>query len=404
GPLTPPAARPDATCAPAPPAGVQTSEGIPTPAGHAPTTGTLRALTLMIDFPDVPGEGSARARFAEFFPRTADWYAAASYGALDYRAETPVGGWLRMPRTFASYGIARGAGYEPGYRRLVQDIAATADDKVDFSAYDLINVLVTPNAGPSAVDTVLSVTFAGVPGVPRADGVPLGNMSFVYSRQNDGSPGAAANAYRVLPHENAHSLGLPDLYTSEGGGAAGHWDIMSEDWGANNDFLGWHKRKLGWLDGDRQIDCATGSGSSHHTIRPLGRAGGPSGRTDAHPGSPARTPEDTEDTRLVYIPVTNNAGYAVEVRTQEGNDAAVCKPGVLVYWVDTRIGSGDGPVAIRDSTPNSGGCAHRSNVNAELTDATFGVGDTYTDERTGITVEVSARHADGAHHVTVTRP
>ena len=23
---------------------------------------------------------------------------------------------------------------------------------------------------------------------------------------------------------------------------------MSEDWGANNDLLGWHKWKLGWLD------------------------------------------------------------------------------------------------------------------------------------------------------------
>ena len=63
----------------------------------------------------------------------------------------------------------------------------------------------------------------------------------------------AETGYRVLPHENGHVFGLPDLYTREGGGAVGHWDIMSEDWGANNDLLGWHKWKLGWLDSDQVV-------------------------------------------------------------------------------------------------------------------------------------------------------
>ncbi|KAF4409755.1 M6 family metalloprotease domain-containing protein [Streptomyces lycii] len=465
GPAAEVLARPDATCAPVHAPGVQMSEGIPTPSGHAPTTGTLRALTLMIDFPDAQGEGRALDRFAEFFPETADWYERSSYGVLDYRAETPVRDWLRMPRPFASYGVERGARYEPGYRRLVQDLARAADRHVDFSAYDLINVLVTPNAGPSAVDTVLSVTFTGPPGVPHADGVPLDNMSFIYSRQDDGTTGAAENAYRVLPHENAHSLGLPDLYTGEGGRKAGHWDLMSEGWGANNDFLGWHKRKLGWLDEDREVGCAVGSGTSEHTLLPLNRrtdagasgpgasaapahpAGhpaahptskpaseprprpgsrtgsgsdsrpGPGSRSDARsdsrpgsgsrPGPGARPGTGTgagRGTKLLYVPVTGTAGYAVEVRTREGNDAVVCKPGVLVYWVDTRVDSGAGPVEVRDSAPRSGGCAQRSNVNAELTDAPFGVGETYRDARTGITVEVTGRNADGSHELKVSRP
>ncbi|MYR22920.1 M6 family metalloprotease domain-containing protein, partial [Streptomyces sp. SID6137] len=38
---------------------VQMSEGVPTPHGYARSTGTVHALTLMVDFSDAPGEGSA---------------------------------------------------------------------------------------------------------------------------------------------------------------------------------------------------------------------------------------------------------------------------------------------------------------------------------------------------------
>ncbi|MER5969232.1 M6 family metalloprotease domain-containing protein [Streptomyces sp. NPDC002055] len=375
-------AEPDAPCAPATVPGVQMSEGLPTPPGHSPSTGVLRSLNLMIDFPDAHGEGSPRARFDEFFPATADWYRTSSYGALEYRAEAPVMEWLRMPRSFVEYGVDRGVSYEPGYRQLAKDIAEAADARVDFGAYDVVNVLVTPNAGPSALDTVLSVTFAGIRDAPQADGVTLGHMSFVYSRQDDGSATAGLNAYRVLPHENAHALGLPDLYTAQGGTRAGHWDIMSEDWGANNDFLAWHKRKLGWLGG-KQVVCADGTGSSEHTISPLARPDG---------------------TKLVYVPVSGRTGYAVEVRTQEGNDAAVCKPGVLVYWIDTGVSSGEGPVTVKDSKPHSDGCTTRPNVNAELTDAPFAPGERMADSTTGITVEVIGSDASGNHRVRITRP
>lgn len=211
--------------------GVQMSEGVPTPAGYSRSTGTVRALNLMVDFSDAPGPGSAADRLGEFFPQTSQWFRTSSYGRLDYRPEAPVKDWLRMPLPFADYGIERGAPYEPGYRRLVQDIVTVADPEVDFSEYDLVNILVTPNAGPSALDTVLSVTFSGNGEAPEADGVPLANTSFVYSRQDDGSGSYARTGYRVLPHENGHVFGLPDLYTMDGGGAVGHWDIMSEDWG-----------------------------------------------------------------------------------------------------------------------------------------------------------------------------
>ncbi|MER7804663.1 M6 family metalloprotease domain-containing protein [Streptomyces parvulus] len=360
---------------------IQMSEGVPTTAGYAPSTGTVRALNLMVDFSDAPGEGEAIDRFAEFFPKTEEWFRTSSYGRLDYRPETPVRDWLRMPKSFAEYGIERGAPFEPGYRKLVQDLVAAADPEVDFRSYDLLNVLVTPNAGPSALDTVLSVTFAGNADAPVADGVPVANASFVYSRQDDGSGSYDETGYRVLPHENGHVFGLPDLYTQEGGGAVGHWDIMSEDWGANNDLLGWHKWKLGWLD-PSQVHCAATPGATDYTLTPLARKGGD---------------------KVVVVPLDGESGYAVELRTQEGNDETVCRPGVLVYKVDADVDTGMGPVKVYDSQRDSGGCTRGPNVHAELSDAAFVAGETFKDPSHGLTIQVSDADREGGQRIRVTR-
>ncbi|MFE7509773.1 M6 family metalloprotease domain-containing protein [Streptomyces sp. NPDC057540] len=361
--------------------GVQMSEGLPTAPGYVRSTGLVRALNLMIDFPDAPGDGTAMGRFREFFPQTADWFRTSSYGRLHYQAEAPIPDWLRMPRAFSSYGIERGSPYEPGYRALVEDIVKAADARVDFSAYDLVNILVTPNAGPSALDTVLSVTFSGNDDAPYADGVPLANTSFVYSRQDDGSGSFGETGYRVLPHENGHVFGLPDLYTADGGGTVGHWDIMSEDWGANNDLLGWHKWKLGWLDND-QVSCASGPGTGDYSLTPLAVPGGP---------------------KLAFVPLSGTSGYAVEVRSRDGNDEAVCDQGVLVYRVESDVDTGHGPVTVADSDRASGGCTRRANVHAELSDAPYGPGESFTDRANGIRITVLDEDDAGTYRVRITR-
>ncbi|MFD4409800.1 M6 family metalloprotease domain-containing protein [Streptomyces sp. NPDC058475] len=363
------------------PLGVQMGEGIPTAPGYARSTGTLHALTLMVDFSDAPGKGSALDRYGEFFPQTERWFRTASYGRLDYRPEAPVKHWLRMPKSFKDYGIERGAPFDPGYRGLVQDIVAAADPEVDFREYDILNVLVTPNAGPSALDTVLSVTFAGNTEAPVADGVPVSNASFVYSRQDDGSGSYTDTGYRVLPHENGHTFGLPDLYTQDGGGAVGHWDIMSEDWGADNDLLGWHKWKLGWLD-DSQVRCAAAPGTTEYTLTPLARTGG---------------------VKLVFVPTSTKSGYALELRTRGGNDSTVCSPGILIYKVTADVDTGNGPINVYDSHRDSGGCTRSPNVHAELSDAPFAPGETFKDPKTGVTVRVTAADLAGNYRVSVTR-
>ncbi|MFK4182793.1 M6 family metalloprotease domain-containing protein [Streptomyces sparsogenes] len=372
-----------APCALTPGQGLQMSEGLPTGHGYVRSTGKVRALTLMIDFPDAKGRGTARKRYAEFFPQTSRWFKRGSYGRLNYRPVAPIKRWLRMPHSFRSYGLKRGSAFEPGYRRLVADIVKAADPRVDFSRYDLVNILVTPNAGPPAARAVLSVTYADNQHAPIADGVPLANVSFVYSRQDDGSGTLRETGYRVLPHENGHVFGLPDLYTRRGGDSAGHWDVMSEDWGAGNDLLAWHKWKLGWL-GARQVECVARPGITRRALSPLGRRGG---------------------MKLIFVPVSSYAGYAVEARTNEGNDDAVCRPGVLVSWVDTRVDSGRGPITVVDSTPGSNGCTDERNVHPGLSDAAFTPGETFTGGAlgTGVRVRVTERDSRGDYRVEITR-
>ncbi|MDQ1069888.1 hypothetical protein QFZ32_005328 [Streptomyces canus] len=157
---------------------------------------------------------------------------------------------------------------------------------------------------------------------------------------------------------------------------------MSEDWGANNDLLGWHKWKLGWLDA-AQVNCLTARGTSEHTLTPLARPG--------------------LGTKLLFVPLGSRTGYAVELRTREGNDETVCRPGVLVYKVDADVDTGRGPVRVYDSRRNSGGCTRSPNVQAELSDASFAVGEEFRDPGQGVRVRVVGADGDGDYRVRVTR-
>ncbi|MGW1374764.1 M6 family metalloprotease domain-containing protein [Streptomyces sp. NPDC002446] len=359
------------------------AETAATPAGFARSSGVVRALTLFIDFPDARAPLSPGARFAEFFPAATDFFRASSYGRLSY-LPVPLFRWIRMSRPLAAYRIQRGAGFDPaadrGYHALSQEIVRTIDPIVDFRDYDLINIIATPNAGPPATRTVLSVTFSGADlGLKTADGVPFRNTSFIWSRQTGES------AFRVLNHENAHSFGLPDLYYTDERRApppVGHWDPMDEDWGPSNDFVGWHKWKLGWLSAD-QVHCAPARGTpGEHTLTPVSTPGG---------------------AKIVVVPTSPHTALVVEARTRGLLEPAVCRPGVLVYRVATDVPSGRGPLRVIDATPRSGGCYQGNKyVDAELTDAPFRPGETYTDHTTGASVTVLTENPDGTYRVRVT--
>jgi M6 family metalloprotease-like protein len=375
---SPPATRP---CALRAVPGVAMSEGFPehAPKGpdaeFAPSTGTVRALTLLVDFPDAPAPYSARKRYGEFFPAVKRWYAAASYGKLDYQS-TPVLRWIRMPRPFSAYGIGRGYGWD-AHTAMMRDLLEVADRGIDFRGYDLVNILVTPNAGPPADEAVLSVTWTGASAAVTDDGARLNKVSLIYGHDQSGS--------RVLSHENGHDFGLPDLYAADDfqrtDSLAGQWDTMSLDWGLQGDLFAWHKWRLGWLS-DSQIDCVTARGSATYRITPVETPGGP---------------------KAVIIPYTRTRAYVVEARARIGNDRDACRTGVLAYRVRTDVDSGQGPVTVTDAHPLTSACDVSSGAFNSLNDAPFSVGEGWTDAEAGLTFKVLARTAAGAWDIHVTR-
>lgn len=157
---------------------------------------------------------------------------------------------------------------------------------------------------------------------------------------------------------------------------------MDEDWGPSNDFVGWHKWKLGWLSAD-QVHCVPHRGTpGEHTLTPVSARGG---------------------TKIVVIPTSPHTALVAEARTRGLLDPTVCRPGILIYRVATHVPSGRGPLRIVDATPHSGGCYHDNKyVDPELTDATFRPGDTYTDRTTGAAITVLTENPDGTYRVRVT--
>ncbi|MFE7425214.1 M6 family metalloprotease domain-containing protein, partial [Streptomyces sp. NPDC057545] len=104
------------------------------------------------------------------------------------------------------------------------------------------------------------------------------------------------------------------------------------------------------------------------------------------------------------VPSSAESGYAVEVRTTAGNDEEVCRPGVLIYRVSSNVDTGQGPVSVVDSTKKSGGCTRVPNVHAELSDAAFRPGQTFTDRATGIRISVVEKDDEGNYRVRISRP
>ncbi len=357
--------------------GTEMSEGFPAThdAEYARSTGTLKALTLFIDFPDAPAHESVRQRYREFFPAVPRWYTRASYGRLRYRP-VPVLRWFRMPRPFSAYGIARGYGW-PVHREMMRDLVAVTGHAVDFRGYDLVNVIATPNAGPPADETVLSVTWTGGSAATTESGTHLDRVSVIYGHDQSGP--------RVLAHENGHILGLPDLYSvpdfRRTDKLAGQWDTMSLDWGLQGDLLAWHKWRLGWLD-DRQIACVAVPSTRTFRLAPLEVPGG---------------------RKAVVIPYGSRTAYVAEARRTRGNDDAGCTEGVLIYRVRTDTPSGDGPVHVIDSHPTTTACDFSSGTFNSLNDAPFSPGTHFTDPTTRLTITVESQTPVGGYVVRVKR-
>ncbi|HET9380331.1 MAG TPA: peptidase M6, partial [Streptomyces sp.] len=195
---------------------------------------------------------------------------------------------------------------------------------------------------------------------------------------------------------------LPDLYHRPVDGKGdwdthvGDWDLMGSQFGLAPDLFGWHKWKLGWLR-PRQVACVRGPGAARISLEPLG----------AGPGVPVRGAAGAplfglgRGTKLAVVRTGADSVLAFEARGPVGNDAEVCRAGVLVYRVRGGTQSGGGPVEVLDAHPGSEACWENS-VYPPLADAPVGLGESFTVPGEDVRLEVTGRRASGEWDIKIT--
>ncbi|WP_430523543.1 M6 family metalloprotease domain-containing protein [Streptomyces qinglanensis] len=380
--------------------------------------GTLDAALLFLSFPDATPMATPRELVNDHFPATSDFFKRASYGKLRLRPR-PIDRWIRMPRPAAEYDIQRDwrADLRNSYLR---DAVAAADPQVDFSRYDVVYLIADPDA-PGVDPDATKVVNLNEP--LHADGVELDRIVTVFEQ----SPPDR----NVLAHETGHLFDLPDLYQRPADGKAdwdtrvGDWDLMGSQFGLAPEPFGWHKWKLGWLDRSN-VACIPTTGDAarqqahaesprtRYTLRPLtapahrARARHQVRRPVAAGAGPPAAPEPAapaagaDGVRLLVLRTGAHRALVMEIRERAGNDAGACSEGLLIYRVSSDTPSTHGPVEVVDGHPGTSRCRETS-VHSQLADAPLGVGESWSDPRDALRVEVTGRTPEGDWELRVVR-
>ncbi|MEV0676016.1 M6 family metalloprotease domain-containing protein [Actinosynnema sp. NPDC050436] len=344
-----------------PATGAHLTEGVPTPAGSAPSHGTVRTTMVFVDFPDAPATDTPASLRDNLLPGGPNWFSASSYGNLNLSVKAVTTRFHRMPRPSTDYGWRRGLTAE-AHARYLNDALTAVGRTVSFSGTQVFYVV------PTRAATEISFSPAYINPLTAPDGSTIPrSVTFGQDMWYWGS--------KVLNHETGHALGLPDLYGYQGDSHrfVGGWDVMGLISGPGPDLLAWHKWKLNWLRYD-QIGCVSRTGRYTDTLVPVSTPGG---------------------RKAVVIRTGPTTALVAEARARTGLDATACATGVLIYAVDAATPSGSGPVVVKDSRPNSGGCDGH-----ELNDAPFTTGSRFHDPTSNTTIDVTTRSGND-HRIVI---
>ncbi|KAF2248075.1 M6 metalloprotease [Trematosphaeria pertusa] len=339
--------------------------------GKAPSTGPLRAALIFVDFPDSPADQfgqSTEDLYAPLKSQPADLYSQMSYGKLEFEIVPLLDQFYRMPNDSVSYGFADDDGMTgEEHGRYINDALAAVGDSFSFQGIDVLFI-----ASPNGTEEInRSASYSNAVTAPDGSEFTAGN---VITYGNDLYP---EGEWQTVNHETGHAMGLPDLYPYSPGGNAlfvGGFDMMGLVWGQSPDLFAWHKWRLNWIE-DGDVNCVAENGVTTHRLSPIEVAGG---------------------TKAIAIPV-NATGYVMaEVRSKQGANSEACDEGtgVLLYTTDSALGSGDGPVRVIDTKPETSGCGSEDN-GALLNDAPLtDVGGEPFDTELGVKIRIVGQEGD----------
>ena len=292
--------------------------GIPRHPGFTPSTGTVVAPVLFVDFEDAPAGQTPQDVFALVSPGAPEFFGQVSHGRMTLELR-PHLSWLRLTQPSDHYAtLIRSS---DGHRAFIQEAVDLADAEVDFSDAELVVVL----ANPQATSLPYGPAFGAAAGEPMI----LADGASIPSGVTSGSD-LSGWGYLWLNHEMGHNLTLPDLYAYEGIRSnkdmlrfSGTFGLMGDIGGRAPEFFAFERWMLGWLD-DVQIHCQA-AGEMTTALSAVAQPGG---------------------TKAVMVPTGATSAVVVESRKAIGYDQELVKEGALVYVVDTAVESGRGPIQV----------------------------------------------------------
>ena len=207
-------------------------------------------------------------------------------------------------------------------QRLVLEAVALAKGQSQLDSYSSITVFAPTSKS-------LGYFGAAYPDFP----INVGGKTILNSQLvgQIGSITSDVPSWKVFAHEYGHFLGMYDYYiagTGNSGKSPGPFDIMGNTTGNANSFFGFQRWIQGWLD-DSEVICSLNLNSSTtHTLTPLNSKTGK---------------------RVFVHPIDGTTAIMVEYRTDSEFDFLKGNDGLLVYLIDMKVGSGEGPISIQPS-------------------------------------------------------
>ena len=287
--------------------------GFPKVSNRARSTGTLTITVLFVDFSDMPATQTVEQVFSLISPTTENFYSKNSYNNFKINF-LPYFKWLRMSKRSTDYGMSPSISFNSQRAYITEAANIARGFSVDFSTSDEIVVL----TNPLVTAVPYGPAFCSQPG----SGVTINGREII----NGANSGYDINNWKEywLIHELGHTLGLVDLYAFSGDlfRFTGGWSIMGNINGFAREFLAWERWLMGWLP-DSQIKCV--SDSSSYFISPI---------------------ENLDNlNKMLIVPLSSTSAVVVESRRSSVYDNLE-KEGILVYFIDTSVASGSGPIQI----------------------------------------------------------
>ena len=277
-----------------------------------------------INFPNLQSQAAPADVVRPISEGVTDYFSKVSNGRLKFSWRVPASR-VTMPQSVESYRLGiqdRNNGYG-----FVQDVLSAADSQVDFAGADFVLVLTPETARSEQIGVSPAQQMIRSSGFSTAEG-PIFRASYTSLMTTYPQSG-----WRVIAHEFAHSLGLPDTYAYDDGGFrfTGSFDLMGAGMAMTGaaELFAWHKWQLGFL-ADDQVLCVTNPNKDRYWLSPVSAG--------------AQRPE------MVVFPTSSTRAVVVESRRPERFDATAfglpLAGGLLVYEVDTQYGTGKGPIRL----------------------------------------------------------